>query len=1232
MAGKIGENLLSAISTVVTSEIQKLKFDKTVEAVIQEVTNAATGEYKVKFEGNIVKAYANDTSEVYKVNDTVLMKIPEGDMSNKKTIEGKIAFSNDYTSYTDLSNYIIDVGPGFNKFYNNFPSDSYGLIAGVAPLSKTFTLNSNGNELFQRFSKDNNKIKVSAEFATNLFGNTTQGNYGLKITFVARDYDATGQETTKDISYTMDITDFSGSPYRYSVFNPQSVVLDVQKDHLLGLKKIEFFQEDFEPDTWQTVEYNSSGDPQIVTKTETEKANLFVRNINIQFVNSLDLTKSIYYLHIATPEGVEVSNSKDSVILQGRLFHLGADVTDSSDVIYRWYKRNLTIFKGDEKYDQYAGEGWEVLTTGSNTLTVHKADVPYKNEYKLIAINNNENLSAATIEVFNSNSSYALSIEQITSNTSVSLSIKNSLSSKQYVGSWYYSTGSGSLVQLTSEDQMVNTIDITPYVNYANIIFYCHVVDNGTFIVELTKTLENLTAQEDFTVIFSGRSMYHYDANGDIDVEDSEIEKTLSANITLRDGYITSYQALWIMGDGETSAPASPDSISFGMLKDVYYDSNNVLHYFILPKFNFNKAQNNTITLRIITVDNQVYNFPYELSFLKDGDQGTNGTTFNVVVRRTNNSGDRLLGFQPLFYRNDTWISNTAGNEYYITAFVYKDGEEISQNDNYSISYKWTSLGGINVNNAITQTCRVLGTDIDADYFVAKVQVSITDQTGSDNGKSTIVYYNFPLDVVKNLDINKFSDVDLPNSIMYSASGVNATYNRDKISIKYNGKDVSSQLISGNESIFKVYNTEEGTFLRPAVQFLGNNFTYLSYTLGNGFLHHTVLTYLNTYGNEAINSWDGTSIELDTKGNCIYAPQIGAGKKNNDNTFSGVVMGQDPVETSVGLYGYNQGVNTFGLKDDGTAYFGAADSGRITIDGNQAVIRGGNSLSGTHSMTLQLADTKDGISDPNINAIAIRGDSSTPAFSVNYNGNLKATSANIKGDIYADYIEADRGRIGDWKITRGNLQSSNGQVVLGGTDGTIIGAHLQGGSINIGDGQFVIDKYGTSTLRNGQIGGWIFDMSGASQHGHGYLQSDDNQIDTGSLIIYPDGTLIGGAQSAKGGWSIEDSQAEFYDVTATHIVQGWRLYSTGRIYAYESNINNPSDNNLVVTWGDLDDYATKEYVDDAIDEAIVPLQQTISTQQATIDSQAATIATIPAKEAAARAEGYREGYADGEST
>ena len=74
---------------------------------------------------------------------------------------------------------------------------------------------------------------------------------------------------------------------------------------------------------------------------------------------------------------------------------------------------------------------------------------------------------------------------------------------------------------------------------------------------------------------------------------------------------------------------------------------------------------------------------------------------------------------------------------------------------------------------------------------------------------------------------------------------------------------------------------------------------------------------------------------------------ISAGKKNSDNTFSGVMIGDwsGPgldTETSIagqtGIYGFNSGAMSYALKEDGTAFFGKDGKGRINIDGNKATI------------------------------------------------------------------------------------------------------------------------------------------------------------------------------------------------------------------------------------------------------------------------------------------------------
>ena len=46
--------------------------------------------------------------------------------------------------------------------------------------------------------------------------------------------------------------------------------------------------------------------------------------------------------------------------------------------------------------------------------------------------------------------------------------------------------------------------------------------------------------------------------------------------------------------------------------------------------------------------------------------------------------------------------------------------------------------------------------------------------------------------------------------------------------------------------------------------------------------------YFNRYGLAALNDWDGNSIDINEDGGMILSPQVGAGKKNDDNSFTGV--------------------------------------------------------------------------------------------------------------------------------------------------------------------------------------------------------------------------------------------------------------------------------------------------------------------------------------------------------
>ena len=132
-------------------------------------------------------------------------------------------------------------------------------------------------------------------------------------------------------------------------------------------------------------------------------------------------------------------------------------------------------------------------------------------------------------------------------------------------------------------------------------------------------------------------------------------------------------------------------------------------------------------------------------------------------------------------------------------------------------------------------------------------------------------------------------------------------------------------------------------YYKPIDEFNGlclNNALYCEIKRDNSTLatiHIPIHLYLNRYGNAAMNSWDGNSISINEDGGTILAPQVGAGQKENDNSFTGVFMGTvaeaGSGETETGLFGYNSGARTLELNaKDGSARFGKKGQGQIVID------------------------------------------------------------------------------------------------------------------------------------------------------------------------------------------------------------------------------------------------------------------------------------------------------------
>ena len=86
---EIAEQVLQSIEIMYDQKISELQYDQTIQGRIFTIENLDTGEYKVRYKGNIFSAFA-ENGKTYKIYDNVFVTVPEGDFSNKKMITGSV--------------------------------------------------------------------------------------------------------------------------------------------------------------------------------------------------------------------------------------------------------------------------------------------------------------------------------------------------------------------------------------------------------------------------------------------------------------------------------------------------------------------------------------------------------------------------------------------------------------------------------------------------------------------------------------------------------------------------------------------------------------------------------------------------------------------------------------------------------------------------------------------------------------------------------------------------------------------------------------------------------------------------------------------------------------------------------------------------------------------------------------------------------------------------------------
>lgn len=219
-----------------------------------------------------------------------------------------------------------------------------------------------------------------------------------------------------------------------------------------------------------------------------------------------------------------------------------------------------------------------------------------------------------------------------------------------------------------------------------------------------------------------------------------------------------------------------------------------------------------------------------------------------------------------------------------------------------------------------------------------------------------------------------YSSIEGNANITYSSSGTNPSYYKDTWRLHQIDDNLVDVAIEPQNTVWSVVFDDDQTATRfypsfseqvrivdeqhpqlyydqkivPTNLFMGQGLTkkvsaHCKLYSGNKLVWmQPLMIKCEAYESELMNAWDG-SLTIDEKNGTILSSMVGAGIKTAENKFSGVFMG-NVVEsgynnTGIGLYGYNDGVQSFGFKVDGTAFLGKPGRGQIQFNGNNGTIR-----------------------------------------------------------------------------------------------------------------------------------------------------------------------------------------------------------------------------------------------------------------------------------------------------
>lgn len=978
------EILMQSMDILVNKRLSELQFDKTISCQITDTTAADKGEYIVSDGSNAFTAYSKDVT--FKKGDSVYVTIPNGDFNNQKQIIGKYVGPDESLNYLSPLDAYVDITGDLC----NFTAEA-SLLANREDIKKEKELTEfHSKKTIWKAEIQNGKgferLGIKADFKTWLKKlNVNNGNYGLclYVKYVDKG-NVNGADSEKVAHFILDSDDMYGNPYNFNSFFTQEKVFDIS--HIKG--QITYMELVFYQD-FNFTDVNGVAVPTKDNNGDWLIDNIYVNNIHIGMGYDIEKFKEdtvlVYCLNEPTYNynNLTQENRKTLQLRWVRVTNEGIYTIDTEKEIpensaIHWYRYEIKI---QEEVDELAGPMWFEIEEGLNKLQL---DVdPNPNEisqlYKVVVEIPSKQWIEQKLDA-DYNSEYANikylategTTEEIRQTAAEQLaSYENDIQSQRRI---YESE----TIEFKSEVPVVDrmTADL---INGLKIEVDEKGYKGNYMLYNASNKITNINEATKMRVM---RATYKSLVTGEetLDGAESIIWKIPLISTMI---YPPEDGKEYKSGDGATSywvesgfayikrMSGNSNSGTMGTINDWSCEQK-----FRIKDYYQESATNNTVYCYVVK-NNIAYEASVELYF---GPMSSNGTDFTFkmgfesdTAAVTRETPEVLrVNFQMFDFNNDKvpnfwkngitvdWYSKNGIDEIY---FCNQDGKIVSNSE-----FTFLDASGKTISDNKTIPTKVivkanhfyikyLGTaGVVPNYYVAQAVVTTDPTIGAGAAQANHVRLSCQL-LIPYRDNKKYAGIEGATHILYNSSGTSPEFYDGKYRLWRNEENDRVEETGITWRVYPIFSTlyqpyfpkmGEGTkLIIPSTYVEGLSTQICVQAIGQNekvLWSHPIVMMKDAYSSAMLNAWDG-NLTIDNENGTILSTMIGAGKKENDNSYSGVLMGDvkcalDDI-TKIGLYGFNFGLQSFGWMVDGTGFIGKNGQGQIRFDGNNGTISSG---------------------------------------------------------------------------------------------------------------------------------------------------------------------------------------------------------------------------------------------------------------------------------------------------